>query len=186
MCGWYVDVIQQKPDIFNTLLHEKCVKNIRLLNLSDASYTITGYFSQVFLRKLLRISDYQKYLVLKISDNSITSIGQIQQSDIFNTFFVQKCVKYIRFLLYNINIPTTHFIQFEFSVFIAFSVQIFAFLIKRARFAFSRYASCYLPVRLLKASLYDYFGISVYFVFSINLYMTNSDSAYSMCLVKFY
>ena len=28
-------------------LHEKCVKNIRLLNISDARYIITGYFLQI-------------------------------------------------------------------------------------------------------------------------------------------
>ena len=48
-----------------------------------------------------------------------------------------------------------------------------------------------IPVELLKATLYDHFGISVYFVYfifiktTINLHMTksklrNSDSAYSI------
>ena len=46
----------------NTFLTCKIVKNIRLLNISDASYIITGYFLQIFLRKfeknirLLKIS----------------------------------------------------------------------------------------------------------------------------------
>ena len=58
----------------------------------------------------------------------------------------------------------------------------------------SYYESAYLiiPVELLKAILYDYFGILVYFVYfiliqiTLNLHMTNSklrnsDSAYSIC-----
>ena len=41
----------------NTFFARKCIKNIRLLNIFDVSYTITGCLLQIFLQNLLIISD---------------------------------------------------------------------------------------------------------------------------------